>query len=69
MNFSGFKPGPPRWDDVSVYRLATGWTVLGSIPGEGVIIRAVQTASEDQHSLLYNGYRAFPEGKATEGWC
>jgi hypothetical protein len=50
----------------SVQQLTTGWTVWGSNPGE-----ARFSAHPDRPwgppSLLYNGYRVFPEGKARLG--
>jgi len=45
----------------SVYRIATGWTVLGSNPGEDEIFRIRPDRPWCPPSLLYNGYRAsFP---------
>jgi hypothetical protein len=52
----------------SVYRLATGWTVRGSNPGGGKIFRTLPDRSWGPPSLLYNGYRVFPGGKAAEAW-
>jgi hypothetical protein len=48
----------------SVWRLATGWTVRGSNPGVGEIFRT----RPDRPSLLYNGYRVLPGGKAAGAW-
>ena len=47
----------------SVWRLATGWTVQGSNPGEGEIYRTCPDRPWGPPSLLYNGYRVFPGGK------
>ena len=52
----------------SVKRLATGWSVLGSNPGEGEIFRTCPDRSWGPPSLLYNGYRAFRGGKAAGAW-
>jgi len=52
----------------SVQRLATGWTVLGSNPGEGEIFRTCLDRPWGPPSLLYNGYRVFPGGKAVGAW-
>jgi hypothetical protein len=51
----------------SVYRLATGWKVRGSKPGGGEILRTYPDRPWDSPSLLYNGYRVFPGGKAGRG--
>jgi hypothetical protein len=51
-----------------VQRLATGWTVRGSNPGGGEIFRTRPDRPWGQPSLLYNGYRVFPGGKATDAW-
>jgi hypothetical protein len=51
----------------SVERLTTGWMVRGSNPGGGEIFRACPVRPWDPPSLLYNGYRAFPGGKARSG--
>jgi hypothetical protein len=48
----------------SVQRLATGWTVRGWNPGGGEIFRTGPDRPWDLPSLLYNGYRVFPGGKA-----
>ena len=47
----------------SVYRLATGWTVWGSNPGEDEIFRTCPDRPWGPPSLLYNGYRVFHGGK------
>jgi len=52
----------------SVQRLATGWTVRVSNPGGGDIFRTHPDRPWGPHSLLYNGYRVFPDGKAAEAW-
>jgi hypothetical protein len=45
----------------SVQRLATGWTVRGSNPGGGDILRSRPDRPWGPSSLLYNGYRvSFP---------
>ena len=41
-----------------------GWTVQGSNPGGGEIFRTRPEWPWDPPSLLYNGYRVFPGGKA-----
>jgi len=48
-------------------RLATGWTVLGSNPGEGEIFRTGPDRPWGPPSLLYNGYWVFPGGKERPG--
>jgi hypothetical protein len=53
----------------SVYRLTTGWTVRGSNPGGGEIFRTRPDQPCGPPTLLYNGYRVFPGGKAAEAWC
>jgi hypothetical protein len=53
----------------SIYRLATGWTARGSNPGRGEIFRTRPDRSWGPSSLLYNGYRVFPGGKAAGAWC
>ena len=47
----------------SVQRLATGWMVRGSNPGEGAIFCTSPDRPWAPSSLLYNGYRVFPGGK------
>jgi hypothetical protein len=49
---------------IAVWRLATGWTVRGSYPGGDEIFRTCPERPWGPPSLLYNGYRVFPEGKA-----
>jgi hypothetical protein len=44
----------------SVWRLATGWTVRGSNPGEGEIFRTYPDRPWGPPSLLFNEYRVFP---------
>jgi hypothetical protein len=53
----------------SVQRLATGWTVRGSKPGGGEIFRTRPDRPWGPPSLLYNGHRVFPGGKAAGAWC
>ena len=52
----------------SVLRLATGWTVRGSNPGGVKIFRTRPDRPWGPPSLLYNGYREFSGGKASEAW-
>jgi len=52
----------------SVWRLTTGWNVRGSNPGGGEIFRTCPDRTWDPLSLLYNGNRVFPGGKAAEAW-
>jgi len=47
----------------SVWRLATGWTVRGSNPGGGEILRTCSDRPWGPPSLLYNEYQIFPGGK------
>ena len=42
----------------------TGWTVRGSTPGGGEIFRTHPDRPWGLPSLVYNGYRVFPGGKA-----
>jgi hypothetical protein len=51
----------------AVYRLATGWLVRESNPGEGEIFRTCPDRPWGPPSLLYNGYRVFPEGRERPG--
>jgi hypothetical protein len=53
----------------TVQQLAMGWTVRGSNPDEGEIFRTGTDRPWVQPSLLYNGYRVFPGGKAAGAWC
>ena len=53
----------------SVQRLATGWTVRRSSSGGGEIFRTRPDRPWGPPSLLYNGYRAFPRGKAAGASC
>jgi len=55
------------WVAQSVWRLATGWTVRGSNPGGGEIIRTRPNRTWGPPSLLYNEYRVFPGGKERPG--
>jgi hypothetical protein len=52
----------------SVWRLVTGWTVRGSKPGGGELFRTRPYWPWGPPSLLCNGYRVFPGGKATGAW-
>ena len=49
-------------------RLATGWTVRGSNPCGGEIFRTRPDRLWGPPSLLHNGYRDFPGGKAAGAW-
>jgi hypothetical protein len=53
----------------SVKRLATGWTVRGSNPDGDEIFRTRPDRTWVPPSLLYNGYRVFPGGKAAGAYC
>jgi hypothetical protein len=53
----------------SVLRFTTGWTVRGSNPGCVEIFRTRPDRPWGPPSLLYNGCRVFPGGKAAEAWC
>jgi hypothetical protein len=50
------------------YLLATGWTARGSNPGGGEIFRTRPDRPWDPQSLLYNGHRVSPGGKAAGAW-
>ena len=50
-----------------VWRLAMGWTVRGSNPGGGEILRTCSDRPWGPPSLLYNGYRVFSLGKERPG--
>jgi hypothetical protein len=53
----------------SVLRFATDWTVRGSNPGGGgKIFRTLPHRPWGPSSLLYNGYRVLPGGKAVRTW-
>jgi len=52
----------------SVWRLTTGWTVRGLNPGGGEIFPTCPDRPWGPTSLLYNGYRVFPGGKAAGAW-
>jgi hypothetical protein len=52
----------------SVWRLATSLTLRGSNPGRGETFRNRSDRPCDTPSLLYNGYRVFPGGKAAGAW-
>jgi hypothetical protein len=51
----------------SVLRLASGWTIRGSNPGEGEIFRTFPDRPCGPPSILYNGYRFFPGGRKRPG--
>ena len=48
--------------------IATRWTVRGSNPSGGEIFRTLPERPWGPPSLLYNGYRVFPGGKAAGAW-
>ena len=48
--------------------IATRWTVRGSNPSGGEIFRTRPERPWGPPSLLYNGYRVFPGGKAAGAW-
>jgi hypothetical protein len=48
--------------------LATGWTVRGSNPGGGEILRTCPDRPWGPPSLIYNGYRVFQGSKAAGAW-
>jgi len=52
----------------SVERVATGWTVRGSNPDGSDIFGTRPDRLWAPPSLLCNGYRVFPGGKATGTW-
>ena len=47
---------------------ATCWTVRGSNPGGDEIFHNLPERPWEPPSLLYNGYRNFPAGKAAGAW-
>jgi len=51
-----------------VQRLATDWTVRESNPGVGENFRTCPERPWIPISLLYNGYRVYPGGKAAGSW-
>jgi hypothetical protein len=51
---------------VQIYLL--GWTVRGSNLSGGEIFRSRPDQPWGPPSLLYNGYRVIPGGKAAEAW-
>jgi hypothetical protein len=57
-----------EWTAQSVQRLATGWGVRGSNPGVGKIFLTCPEWPWGPPSLLYDGYRVFPGGKAAGAW-
>jgi hypothetical protein len=52
----------------SVLRLAKGWKVQRLKPGGGQIFCTRPERPWGAHSLLYDGYRVFPRGKAAGAW-
>jgi len=52
----------------SVQRLATGWTVRGSIPVGARFSAPVQTGSGAYPAFCTKGTGCFPVGKATGAW-
>jgi len=46
-----------------------GWTVRGSNIGGGKIFHTLPVRPWGLTSLLYNGYRVFPGGKAAGAWA
>jgi hypothetical protein len=48
----------------SQYQNSVGWTVRGSNPGGGEILPHLSRSALGPPSLLYNGYRVIPGGKA-----
>ena len=57
-----------EWEGPGLFSLATGWTVRGSNPGGSEIFRTRPDRPWGLSSLLYNGYRVFPGGKAAGAW-
>jgi hypothetical protein len=55
-------------DSSVVIALATGWTVRGSNPGGGEILRTRPDRPWGPPSLLYNRYRVIPGDKAAGAW-
>jgi len=51
-----------------IAHLATGWTVRWSNPGGGEMFRSCPDRPWGPPSLLCNGYRVFPGGKAAGEW-
>jgi hypothetical protein len=45
-----------------------GWTVRGSNPDGGEILRTRPDRPWNPPNLLHNGYRVFPEVKAAGAW-
>jgi hypothetical protein len=52
----------------SVYRIDTSWRARESNPSVGEIFRTRPDWPWGPPSLLYNGYRVFPGGKAAGAW-
>jgi len=55
-------------DSSVVLRLTEAWTVRESIPGGDEIYRTRPDRPWDPFSLLNNGYRVVPGGKAVGTW-
>jgi hypothetical protein len=51
----------------AVQRLPKGWTVRGSNPGGSEIFNTCPDRPSGPLSLLYNGYRVFPESDERPG--
>ena len=58
-----YKKSGHNWIAQSVWRLATGWRVRGSNPGEGEIFRTRPDQPLGSTSFIYDGYQIFPRGK------
>jgi len=58
----------PIWVVAPKKKTAMGWTVRGSNPGKGEIFRTRPDRPWDPPSLLYNGCRVYPGGKAAGAW-
>ena len=71
MSRTILEPPPPFYRAgiaQSLWRLATSWTVRSSNSGGGEIFRNRPHRPWGPPSLLYNGYRVFPGGKAAGAW-
>ena len=64
------KPIEGTWEELNVgyNTIATGWRVRESNPGGGEIFRTCPDGLRGPPSLLHNGYRVFPGGKAAGTW-
>jgi hypothetical protein len=71
---STIKMGLPEAKPLTYYKTNCGegwvmeWTVQGSNPGSGEILRTRPDRPWGPPSLLYNGYRVSPWGKAAGVW-